>query len=318
MTTNHAFSKAPHIVNLSIRGEFNVDVVRCDAEGNWLEKPRRVITAGNNLITNVGMDRFGTNDLYSLSTYLHVGTGNTAPSNTDTALVDKVAAVSGGSPSLAWDTTSPKSAVFTRIYTFPTGAAAGVLNELGLAVSLSGTLTTRALFVDGSGTPTAITVLSDEQLIVTYRLIFTASETDATFVTTQQGTEYTLTLRPANLSVTLGADGGRLSAVNGVSGSALLSAFNDGAALGTVTGRPSGTENLIFSAAQAYGTYTPGTYYRDDTISLTPSQGNFANVTAYELAGGTPFCLQIGISPPVSKTSSDSMGFTIRTSWARG
>lgn len=88
-------------LGMGVRADFDVDLVKCDAEGNPIAT-RRALTKCPNLITNYGMDII-TGTAYGsaisiFSNTLHVGMGNTAPAYTDLVLENKRAAiVNGGS-----------------------------------------------------------------------------------------------------------------------------------------------------------------------------------------------------------------------------
>lgn len=312
---------ANHIIqsSVAIRGDFDVHIVKCDADGNPISEPRCVLEKCQNLITNTGMDRFGTDSFSSLCQFVQVGTGTTAPANTDTNLVSRIASQGlATAPTLAWDTTNPKAMVLTGVYTFLAGPAAGVLAELGLSSAATGTLTTRALFMS-AGSPTTVTVLSDEQLIITYRLYFTASETDSTLTTTQKGTSYTLTLRPSQLGVGFNNDASSRCFTFASPYNNVDIRYGAGVVLGSTTSAPSGGSVVTaVNGVSTLGAYTSGNYYRDDTLTIPLSLGNVANAAAYGFPNGVPFRLQVGVSPPVSKTSGDTITFTVRASWTRG
>lgn len=321
--------------SVAVRAEFDVYTRK-----TVLNRKGRVVhrgalqhrVAGKNLITNTGMDRLGNDTIPNFGAFLQVGTSNTAPANTDTALGARVAGQAAAgytSGSWSWDTTNPKVAVLTRTYTFGAGVAAGVLTELGLSVTTNGTLSTRALFTDEGGSPITVTVLADEQLIVTYRMFFEASETDSTLSTTQKGTDFALVLRPARLGAAfadsqfIGRATDRLSALvagAGITGTTMANSYRGGtSAIGTVTGVPTGTSgaHIFASLTRTFGTYTNGNHYRDDTLGFPLTEANLADMGAF-LIQGIPFHVQIGVTPRVTKTSSDLMSFTVRTSWSRG
>ena len=141
-----------------------------------------------NLITNSGLDYFfiGFPDPFGNSWVLqgaYVGTGNTAPAYTDTVLTSWLASTNGGgssrSPMSSWVYVAaaggaPPYWTSTGTWTFPAGTATGTLAEVGIGGFLSSSpgyiLQSHALIVDSMGTPTTITVLSTEELTLTYTL----------------------------------------------------------------------------------------------------------------------------------------------------
>ena len=73
--------------DIPIGGRYKLEAIRLDENGK--EVSRRLLADWfSNLIVNQGLDRFGANA--SFLNYCRVGTGNTAPSNTDTNLVSQV------------------------------------------------------------------------------------------------------------------------------------------------------------------------------------------------------------------------------------
>lgn len=317
-----------HFVNMNVRGEYDLHAQKVSPTGEVLSESR-LLHSGKNLITNLGMNLLGTNALSSFFIALQVGTSGAVPAYTDVNLGGYVAGVGASTaPSFAW---VGSNAVATAVYTFGVGAAAGVLAELGLAGGTSGnTLRTHARFEDGSGQPVTVTVLSDEQLIVTYRLVFSVSTADSVFVTTQKGTGYTLTLRPSRIGLPekvygqwslQNRLGWQFTSSLGFANAVNFMYTGASAAIGATNAEPAGTQSAVMLAnAQgtqlAYGAYTAGNFYRDDVLSLSLAMGNGADIGAWQFPG-TPFSVQVGITPKPTKLNTDVMSFTIRTSWSR-
>lgn len=310
-------------INFAIEGDYDVDMRKIGASGNVLGE-RRVIERGKNLITNVGMDRLGSESLEAFMKWLQVGTSATAAAYTDTALGARIAQVSNESTvATSWD---GNTLVLTQIFTFPVGSATGTLAELGLATASNGTVNTRSQFKDSGGTPVTPVVLADEELRVTYRLRITPVLATSTATYNRKGVDYTLTLLPSEVGVTVGSapgrysNQGRLSAFGSAPSSSGIVArrFIGGSGAGTYSTAPSGTAQTIEHqfATVTFGAYTNGNHYRDDTYSMSSSQQNVANVTAWQFYG-TAIRTQIGISPALTKVSGDLLGFTVRTSWTR-
>lgn len=117
-----------------------------------------------NLLTQYGLDVLnGANS--NNHTNLIVGTGTNPPSLSDTALTNPSAPVGATTYSSRYDRTGTIHYIETAVtYTFAQGAVVGNITEVGLIYNSS--VVSLALFLDGSGIPTAITVLSDEILRV--------------------------------------------------------------------------------------------------------------------------------------------------------
>lgn len=118
-----------------------------------------------------------------LTNWIHVGTGNAAPTTSDSALGTE-SARTNETMSLGTDgeVTLPSTGVgqFRRVRVFDYDEANGNLAEFGGGSDDSTTVLTRALFEDESEVPTPITKTSDELLIITYDLLSTVSPTSMT------------------------------------------------------------------------------------------------------------------------------------------
>lgn len=323
---------APEVqVQMAIRADFDVDVVKCDVDGNPIPGTmRRVLTKCKNLFTNTGMDNIGTASWLAYTAFLQVGSGSAVPANSDTTLTTYIAGVGPGGIGdnvWAWDTVNPKALVYTRVFQYAAGAATGSIRELGLSTTgTTGNLCTHALFKDPFGDPTTVVIAADEQLVVTYRIYFVPNESDSVFIVTQGATEYTLTTRMLGLGTRMGTlnnypmrNGlfGERSDLNHAMGVYIYYGVTSG--LGAITAiEPIGTVESINGPPRTYGTYTPGNYYRDDVMTIPLNTANQNDIGAIGFYGATPFCAQVGIVPRVNKTSLDTIRFTMRTSWSRG
>ena len=137
----------------------------------------------DNLITDNGLNLIGeTKDFLA---NFSVGSGSTAPANTDAALVSEVVTTGSTQPgegsyegtvSRSIDAVQRKCSII-REYEFGEGVAAGNLSEIGIGW-YNTNLFSRALILDGAQSPTTITVLSNEFLTVTYELIVNQPTTD--------------------------------------------------------------------------------------------------------------------------------------------
>ena len=144
-------------------GWFKIEATRPDGT-------RRVLADWfPNLILNGGLDRMGANPDYL--SWCQVGSGSTAPVAAQTALVNRIAGTSTQQNNVSGaQASAPYYGWYRRTYRFAQGVAAGNLSEVGVGWATSGSLFSRALILDGGGSPTTITVLSDEVLDVTYEL----------------------------------------------------------------------------------------------------------------------------------------------------
>lgn len=259
-----------------------------------------------NLITNNGLNLRATTANTAL--YCQVGTGSATPSFTDTTLSSYLASQSGSSTL----SNSPSSPFYTQrsvTYTFPVGAVVGNITEIGVSpTSGSGNLFSRALILDGSGNPTSMTILSSEQLRVTYVFRIYAPLNDVTGTIDISGKSYSYTIRAGNLT-SLSYFSTDYSESN-----ASPAPFATNGSIGAITSIPSGT---IVSISMSAGSYINGSYSINHTISASASQGNLSGgISALFYTSGS-ISFQIGFSPAIPKTSLNAFSLTVNHSWSR-
>lgn len=308
---------------VGIKGEYMLEAVRPDGS------IRKLTDWFSNLITDVGLDSVASN---SWKQTCQIGTGTTAPAYTDTALAAASASTqsrtaetyeSGGSPDY-W-------AQVSTSYTFPVGVY-GTFTEVGISRGLHTAspsyLFSRELIRDGAGNPTSITVLSDEYLIVTYRIRLYPPIVDVTGVVSVAGINYNYILRAQFVGNFWGwygglqGTGGAFGYYNRGNGNGMYKAY-DGVK-GAITGGPSGT-NAPGSFLVAGPAYINGSYYRRTTYAFDFGAANFAGggikciAFAADLAQnynqiGT---YQIEFDPILPKDSTIRLDITTQISWGR-
>lgn len=160
----------------------------------------------DNLILNQGLDQIGSvfnyNESFGDPVLFRmgcVGTGSTAPTETDTQLESWLASAGNGDnygndgyvagpPSYWWVKVTCR---------FGVGVAAGNLTEVGmgemLQTNIGTALFSRALILDENGDPTTLTVDSDEILDLTYEFRVYPDTTENVQVITIDGDDYTFT-----------------------------------------------------------------------------------------------------------------------------
>lgn len=283
-----------------------------------------------NLITDTGMDQFGSATLAAnnqggttnIPNRCAVGTGNTTPAFTDSALVNQIAmypaagASGQGSGTVSYVVGPPNYWSSIHTFTFPLGGVVGNIAEIGtggtllLATTIMTTIS-RALIVDSMGTPTTISVTSADQLIVTFELRHYIDLTDTPYSTTISGITYTGNIRRAELStysptISYQVDGDTLPRGTYYNGS-----------IGAVTSTPTGTGSS-FNYAVVPSSYTGGTYFK--------SWSEASNVGDNNLSGGISAILfksysfgswQMSVSPAIPKDATKTMSLSFSISWAR-
>lgn len=176
------------MIETKLDTEITVEVIRDGVVINSLENQKNLILTGM------------LSSLKQIGSYLHVGTGNTPPTFLDTSLDNKIANSSSsswvnGSPTLNGSTYEKESSC---VYSFALGAVVGNISELGISSSTSEgvDLHTRALFKDGIGDPTTITVTALDQLVVTYIIKKHVSMIPTTSSVISGGLPIDYTIRP--------------------------------------------------------------------------------------------------------------------------
>ena len=154
--------------------------------------------AGPNLITNFGLDEWGTRGVSTGTPHYRwwrnqfaVGTGTGEPDEADTSLDTEVARTSSsGGFSGEEDTVGTRDGTAEEIRSVDTivrvheFTSAHNLTEFGFSPTSGGSLVIRELFRDESGTPIVITVSDGEQLKMTHELTLTSTwaiDTNASF-----------------------------------------------------------------------------------------------------------------------------------------
>ena len=189
------------------------------------------------------------------------------------------------------------------------------------SLSTNASLFSRALVLDGAGSPTTITVLSTEALDVTYQINVYPDLTDHAGSMTLSGTTYTTNVRASNVnsisswSFVSGGSSGDVGGVNSVSAYSTQT-------LGATTATPAGTV-YSSSASNIYLSYTNGNYYRDTQINFGLTDLNAAGgigsvVIQCGSSAGAMGKFQVSFTPVIPKDATHVMTWYIRHSWARG
>jgi hypothetical protein len=281
-----------------------------------------------NLITDVGLDHFFSGyDGGSVGSLVggYVGTGNTAPAFSDTHLTTYLAGtnnlVGSASPMSAWTYVAAAGGVppywtTTGTWTFPVGTATGTLAEVGIGgyttASPNYVLQSHALIVDGTGTPTTITVLSTEQLTLTYTLNLYWNTTTQTGSINISGVTYAISWLPASLQFPNGSPQYIFSQffASGVS----LQGYNG--ALGTILSYPSGATGNNNNTGSV-SAYTLGSYYQQVTYTCDINHLNFTGGISALVVRSAYHQFQIGFTPPIPKDNTYTFTFVCNFSLAR-
>ena len=269
-----------------------------------IESEQRIVTDWfTNLITDGGLNHLGTSSFSISSRYCQVGEGSTTPSVEDVNLTDYVAYTD---TSTSTDTVDIQSLYQQRVttYSFGLGVAAGNLTEVGVGWDSTTNLFSHALILDAEGSPTSITVLSDEYLTVVYSYriygLLADSTGSVTFTGNIAGT-YNWTLRHGKFN------GGFISNPFDY---VLYARAYDGS-IGIINSDPSGDSDSLDCTAYVSGSLTTSV-----TVSASIEQGNLASgIKSIRFHLGEYW--QVEFDPVIPKTDQDTLSITFEMTWGR-
>lgn len=281
-----------------------------------------------NLIVDAGLNGLGNgNKVDALVAYLAVGTDNTAPAVSQTALGSQLGTrtnyngaigdvVSSGPAYAYWEL------VRTRV--FLEAEANGNLTELGMFQSASaGTMWCRQLFLDDLDAPTTITKTSAEQLRVAYgwRVYVPTSETQNIFDIDSVSTTCQSRALRINDSDSWGTNGYVKHLGGWSTDDRTTHAFETNVFPATTGGTFAGS--AVAASSVSIVAYGSGDFYRDMDIVWEPGIANFATgIGAVDLPKVGPFSggdvsLGTTFTPKVDKDNTERFTFRARVSFAR-
>lgn len=303
-------------ISMGLKGRYKLIVRKQDGsvarETDWFD----------NLITDAGLNRIGSGGFE----YCHVGSGSNAPSVLDTGLqtfIGSTAAVHDRK--FRVDATGEKYGACIRTYRFAAGVATGNISEVGISwTNTTGNLFSRALVLDGLGSPISITVLSDEVLDVVYELRLYPPMADKPVSFTMGGVTHTGTLRIMSFfDYALGATNQAWCPTNlftGFISSGItfnVTNYRDAALVATTATTIIGT--AVGSKVAQLKAYSNNSLKLGLTVSFSLTESNHANgITGIQL--NTSSCFgnyQIVFAPAIMKDATKTMTLNLEVSWAR-
>lgn len=308
-------------VSVGIEGWFTLRARRANGRVTR-ERKFRMSASFHNLITTLGLNRFGTQTSSNLYRYCHVGTGTTPPADSDTQLVAFLANVTANFPiNSMTNSGSPDyySAMILK-WTSAIGALGNNnLSEVGVSgQATNGLLFSRELIRDSEGDPTTFPIASDEQLEVTYELRVYPPLSDVEAEITIGSTVYDTITRGLNInsSTQWGTSAPGSGSVNTspVQGSQGIRAFSgdliaNTGAINSFTGLL-GEATSLSSAA-----YSNDSFYRDVTANWDITSGN-GNIRVVQWRFQCAL-FQTRYDPVIAKANTQNLSLTQRISWAR-
>lgn len=283
-----------------------------------------------NTIVNNGLDGLAGTSFDLLTAYVHVGTGTTAETTTDSALETFVAASNTlqGSVSESAQSTAPYYGKTVRTRRFAEGVAEGNISEIAFSSqATTGSIFSRALVKDGGGSPTTISVQSDEWLDVTYEfrlypdhILSGGGADDGSGSVTYDAVSYNYTIRPANVTNYIYHRALTCKAQLATVGTSYGITYGSDGALGAATSTPTGSsqDGLNTSTSSvAAATYSNGTYARDVSLIVGLEDGNVTGgVKALMFYSGMG-AYQVLFNNPVPKDATKVWTFVTNFAWTR-
>ena len=321
-------------IKLKSEGYFSLAVYREDGT----EVTEKRVSNTDNVVTYAGAyNLFFENGDYDLFSNMksQVGTGTTELTRASSGLTNLLATTSSstgasrsGNEVSNEDGTATLTA--TRTNSFSLGGVVGTISEIGLATSSGTRFIAGQLIKDEFGSPTTLTILSDEQLIVTYTLVLTFPDGSGSFsqgaplvgsgtVTTPTGpSDYNMYAQPLFKEYTGGFNENIRVSVSRRAYSLHSSSGNPNYSMGdvftTAAINHDGTTGVSINFVSA--TISPTDYSSSDISFISAGGSSTSNtrdniITSTKLITSSQYnsggILVVEFIPALAKTSSDSM-----------
>lgn len=279
-----------------------------------------------NLITNAGLDAWATTAATLLFQYAACGTGSNVPAATDATLQAEIAPATsnrtnanGGIADVAGYVAGPPEYVFRRkTYLFVEAQANGNLTEFGVfSASSAGTMWSRQLFKDGTGTPTVVVKTNQDQLRITYELRYYPPAADVVLNPfTISGVNYSVTTRPIGMSTTYLANPSYFG-TSAIGNNSAIAASNT--ALLPRTGGFFSLASSLTCDTHTPAAYVGGSFRVDMTYVWNTGSANFGGV-GLVLNFGSPSTsndmrFQNLFTPVLPKDNTKKLTLVFRESW---
>lgn len=274
-----------------------------------------------NLILNLGLDKFASENQSTMIRFFKVGTGTAPPAVTNTQLANQV----GGNVAANGAVSNPGAPPDYHSRMICTGLSSigqfGTVNltEVGIGATGNATLFSRALIVDSVGSPVAFPISSEEQLRLSYELRLYPPLADANFTVNVAGTRNVVVraLGVSNYS-SWGVlpPQGSVGSVNAQPSDAVSNLFRTGD-LGLITASaPQGSAVSSAGSSLAVTPYSTGSYKLAHRQSWPSTSNNSPTLRTHEVRYGC-CAFQVQYDPPLAKTSDQTMYLDYELSWAR-
>lgn len=276
----------------------------------------------DNIILDSGLNRWGTGLVIGGAA---IGTDNTAPNASQTGLLAQTTYTTGtgtGHGTASALGSSPYNNTYTVVYRTVLGQLNGNYYEVGVGW-LTGNMFSRALILDGGGSPTVISVTSAQQLDIVYQLSVYPPLTDIGPTTiTISGVNYDVTGRACQVN-TLSGGGSpswspSLALTGAIGGSLSFNSFSNTytGTLGAITGSPSGTSDP--SGSITANAYSNNSLQRTAYATYSLTQANLSGgIKSTRFWWGSLAGFQYEFNPVIPKDSTKTLVLNYSINWAR-
>jgi len=275
----------------------------------------------DNIILDSGLNRMGTGAAILGAA---IGTGTSTPVSTQTGLDTQshyttTPGTGNGANSVAGS--SPYNNTGTYVFRTTLGSLNGNYTEVGVGWA-SGSMFSRALILDGGGSPTSISVSSAEQLDIVYQLSIYPPLVDTSTIVNISGVDYTITGRAASVNATGSTIGWTpiTWSAQAVTTNGQAQAFNG--TIGAITSTPSGSTGTAPTVA-VVGSYSNNSLNRTGRVTHSLTQGNVAggiksSTIAWGASGSVAMAgFQYEFNPVLPKDGTKTLTLDYTLTWAR-
>lgn len=274
----------------------------------------------DNIILDSGLNRWGTGTIILGAA---IGTGTATPASTDVGLQTQTTytTTAGTGAGITAAGSSPYNNTRTVVFRTTLGALNGNYSEVGVGWA-SGSMFSRALILDGGGSPTTISVASDEQLDIVYQLSVYPPLTDTFATVSIGGVSYDVTGRALDVN-DVSSSGGNdatwgvglitpvLSTITGGTG-----VLYTGALAAITANAPSGS--FAAGGTPTTDSYVNNSYTKTGFYSFGLTQGNASGgISASYAPWGEFAAFQYGFSAAIPKDATKTLVLNYSVSWAR-
>lgn len=267
-----------------------------------------------NLITTLGLNQIGSANPIDRCC---IGTGTTTPSIADTGLATFAASTTNPTPGFPQigNEGSPNYANYKQFgYRFNAGQLNGNYSEVGVGWTNT-SLWSRALILDGVGSPTTITVLSTEYLDVFYMIRTVPDLTEYTSSVTISGVTYSVKRKPANVN-NLSYWNFRNAAMRWAGSSVSVNiGLTYTSVLGGVTSTPSSQAGSTASASTE-NSYVSNSFEKTGSVTWALTEGNTGSGIKSIVITGAAQQYQYEFDTVLPKDSTKQLTLNGKVSWS--